>query len=145
MFTGAVAAVATTAAALLFARAEKRRAAEVLNSTSHVLWGDEAFNAKKLDIKHTVAGVATNAAAVTSWAILSELLLGRKQRTLTKTAATAAAVSATAAIVDYAVVPKRLTPGFEEKLSKKSLAGLYVVLAVALLAGGLKNESRRHV
>lgn len=138
--TGTIAAVATTVAAAVFAKAEKKGVAEVLNAPSHIAWGDEAFEAKKLDVKHTWVGIKLNALAVTMWALVSETILGRKRRTLTKTAVTAAAVTTAAYVADYKVVPKRLTPGFEEKLSKKALFGIYVVLGVALLAGGLKND-----
>jgi hypothetical protein len=141
LFVGALAGVATTVAAAFFGRAEGKGVSEVLNSTSHIAWGDEAMTAKKLDVKHTVVGVGINLAAVTGWAFINELLMGnKKKRTLTKAVATATAITAAAYVVDYHVVPKQLTPGFEEKVSGKGLAGIYLAMAVALVAGTLSRD-----
>jgi hypothetical protein len=46
----------------------------------------------------------------------------------------AAAVTAGAYITDYYLVPKRFTPGFEKRVSGKSLFAIYVALAVGLAA-----------
>jgi hypothetical protein len=42
--------------------------------------------------------------------------------------------------VDYAVVPRRLTPGWEAVLSKRAIAATYVMMALGLAAGGLINQ-----
>jgi hypothetical protein len=42
-------------------------------------------------------------------------------------------VTAGAYVVDYHLVPKRLTPGFEERLSPGALALVYAALGVSLL------------
>ena len=47
----------------------------------------------------------------------------------------ATAVSAAAAFVDYAVVPKRLTPGFEAHLPARSIALVYVAFGLGLALG----------
>jgi hypothetical protein len=44
-------------------------------------------------------------------------------------------------VVDYHVVPKRLTPGIESRLSCRSLLLVYVVLALSLGLGGLLTVS----
>jgi hypothetical protein len=49
-------------------------------------------------------------------------------------------MSAIAAIVDYGIVPKRLTPGWELSLSKKSMAGAFASLAIGLAAGALVSR-----
>jgi hypothetical protein len=46
-------------------------------------------------------------------------------------------VSVVAAVVDYGLVPKRLTPGWEEPLPIRSLAGGFAGLALGLAIGGL--------
>src|SRR5688572_20304505 len=98
--TGAIATVATTVAVCVFALVERRRPAEALNATSHIAWGDEAYRAKRLDVKHTIVGFGLNSLAVSMWAFVSEAVLGRRRRTLTKTAVTAAAVTTAAYVVD---------------------------------------------
>jgi hypothetical protein len=141
LWVGALAGVATTVGAALFGKAEGKGVAEVLNTTSHIVWGEEALDKKQLDVKHTLVGVGINLAAVTGWAFVNELLMGRKkERTLPKAIATATATTAIAYAVDYHMIPKRLTPGFEEKLSGKALTGIYVVLAAALVVGTLSRD-----
>ena len=49
---------------------------------------------------------------------------------------------ALAYVIDYKIVPKRLTPGFEYVLPRRSLATVYVVKALALAAGGLLAARR---
>jgi hypothetical protein len=56
-------------------------------------------------------------------------------------------VAAAAYVTDYHVVPKRLTPGWELRISPRSLLATYAVLALALplrgLLGGRRRRSRR--
>jgi hypothetical protein len=46
-------------------------------------------------------------------------------------------VTALAAVVDLAIVPKRLTPGFEQRLTRPSITLVYAGFAVGLALGGL--------
>jgi hypothetical protein len=46
-------------------------------------------------------------------------------------------------VTDYYLVPKRLTPGFEKRLSGKSLATVYALLAIGLAASELIARSSR--
>jgi len=52
-------------------------------------------------------------------------------------------MSAIAAVVDYGIVPKRLTPGWELSLSRKSMAGAFASLAIGLAAGALVSRQLR--
>ena len=54
----------------------------------------------------------------------------------------AAAVTAGAYLTDYYLVPKRFTPGFEKRLSGKSLFGVYIALAVGLAARDLIRSGK---
>jgi hypothetical protein len=54
----------------------------------------------------------------------------------------ASIVSALAYVTDYYVVPRRLTPGFEQRLSRKSLLGTYAVLAGSLAVSALATRRR---
>ena len=90
-------------------------------------------------------GLILNGAAVTGWAILQELMFGRRQNrtTIGKAMAEGAIVSGLAYVTDYYLVPPRFTPGFEKRLSNPSLAGIYSVLAASLGVGSwLRNCSR---
>ena len=54
--------------------------------------------------------------------------------------ASAAAASAVACFVDYKLTPQRLHPGFDVRLSKRSLALVYGAFAIGLAAGALFNH-----
>jgi hypothetical protein len=49
----------------------------------------------------------------------------------------AAATSVLACFVDYRLTPDRLTPGFEKRLSRRSLFVVYALFAAGLAAGTL--------
>jgi hypothetical protein len=46
-------------------------------------------------------------------------------------------ISAAAYVTDYHIVPKRLTPGFEMRIPRVALAGVYAALALGLSARDL--------
>lgn len=138
LLTGEIATLATTAAASLFSKAEGKTAARPINAVSHIAWGDGATRRSEPSVKYTLTGALLNAAAVTGWGLVQEVLLGRiVKKSVPRAIAAGATVSGLAYVTDYHVVPKRLTPGFEETLTKKSLTGLYAVLAVSLAVGAL--------
>ena len=142
--TGAVATAATTAAASICGRLEEGTPVAPLNAVSHILWGDEAAAHDEASAKYTLPGVMLNAAAITGWAAVHELMFAgrRRPKTLPAAIATGAAVSALAYVTDYYVVPKRFTPGFEKRLSNASLAGIYATLAVSLGIGSWLRHKR---
>jgi hypothetical protein len=138
--TAALATIATTAAGVLLSALETRKPAAGLNAVSHILWGDKAARVDRGDVKHTLAGAVLNAGAMVSWAAVNELLPRPRSAAIAVTKG--ALVSALAYLVDYHVVPARLTPGFEKRLSATALFALYAVLASALAAGD-RLASRR--
>lgn len=139
--TGAMATTGTTTAVSLFGALECGSAAAPINAVSHMLWGDEAARTEEVDAKHTLVGTGLNAAAVTGWAGMHELMMPRRGAPTVKRALLAgAATAALAYITDYHVVPKRFTPGFEKRLSPLGLLGVYSVLAVCLAAGSLTRR-----
>ncbi len=143
MTTGATATAVTTAAVAILGRMENGNAAGAINAISHMLWGEEAATTDRVDARHTLTGAGLNAAAATAWAGMHELLLPRRVRpTAMRALVAGAATSVIAYMVDYHVVPKRFTPGFEKKLSQNSLFGVYAVLALSLAAGSLARGRR---
>ncbi len=128
--SSALTTAATTAAALLLSARDTGHPAAALNATSHILWGEQAANVDNADYRHTVVGGALNAGAVAVWSTI-HALLPKPQSTFARLR-NAALVAAAAYVTDYYLVPKRLTPGFEDRLSRKSLFGMYVALAASL-------------
>ena len=132
-----IATLATTVVVSVLSKKETGSAASGLNATSHIFWGDEAAEHDETSLKHTASGAVLNASAMAGWALVQELALGSWSRKGSKGRAAVSGLltAAVAYVVDYFVVPKRFTPGFEKRLSKSSLAMTYTVLALSLAAG----------
>ena len=116
-----------------------------LNATSHIVWGDEALHVDRPTARHTLVGALLHAGSAVFWGVLFEKLLGRERRQGTVQAVVKSAVKATtaAAVVDLCLVPRRLTPGFERRLSGRSLWLVYGGLALGMSAGALLLQGSR--
>ena len=68
-------------------------------------------------------------------------LAARPPRTTAGLLRDACARSAIAAAIDYGATPKRLTPGWELVLSKRSMAATYAAMALGLAAGALVTRA----
>jgi hypothetical protein len=120
-------------------------AAAPINAVSHWWWDREALSQQKLDGRHTVVGYWTHHAASTFWGLLLAAFLSRQPHLDRNTGivAASAATSAIAYFVDFKLTPRRLTPGFEERLPTKALIVTYLVFAVGLVIGCAASRSRR--
>ena len=114
------------------------------NATSHWWYGDRAAGLASAWVGETAVGYATHHAAAIFWALLFETLRSRLSvRTLAGSAQLAAVTAVVAAIVDYRLVPKRVTPGWELVLSRRSTAAAFLALAEGLTLGGILSDRRR--
>ena len=140
--TGAIATIATTAATAICGERENSNAIAPINAVSHICWGDQAARQETPSLQYTAVGALLNAAAVTSWAAVHELVCEKiaPKRDVGTALVTGAAISALAWFTDYRIVPKRLTPGFEKRLSNPSLFAIYSTLALSLAAGRLARS-----
>lgn len=141
--TGAVATAATTVAIAASGSAENDNPLSPINAVSHIAWGERAAAQDDASLKYTLTGAVLNATAVVGWAGVYELLFGRAadRRQIGRAVAGGAAVAALAYVTDYHVVPPRLTPGFEKRLSNRSLLKVYATLALGLGLGSLLKRS----
>lgn len=143
LLTGTIAGLGVAAAASIAGKRESGSYAAPLNATSHILWGDEAGHEDEASLKYTVTGFLLNHASAIFWAAFYEKWFGGRSAdsndppSLLKPALGAAAVTAGAYITDYYLVPKRLTPGFEKRVSGKSMAMIYAALGAGFVAGDL--------
>jgi hypothetical protein len=135
LIAGTVATGATTAAALALGARQARTPWAALDATSHIAWGERATRHAELDAKHTGIGALLNAGAMFLWAGVHAVLAGGS-RSIARQAAAGVATSALAYAVDYHVVPRRLTPGFERVINRRAVGAIYGVLALSLAAGG---------
>jgi hypothetical protein len=133
MASGAVAAVCSTAVLTLACRHDGQPPATGTNATSHWIWGRAAWYSRHSDLRHTVPGYLIHHASSVWWACFFEAWnRWRRPRRRSGYAARAASIAALAAAVDYLVVPKRLTPGFEAHLRPRAIALVYAAFAAGL-------------
>lgn len=146
-----IATAATTAVSSWWGKKENGSVAAPLNATSHIFWGDKAAKHDGLDTRHTLVGAGLNAGAMYAWSGVMELVFGKWVRrahgatdAIARALLAGTSVSAVAYVTDYYVVPKRLTPGFEKRLSGTALATIYGTLALALAAGAVWGAATDH-
>jgi hypothetical protein len=135
--SGTLASVLSAAVLAWRGRSENASAAAPLNAPAHWFFGSRSLHRDGISARHTGTGLLVHHASSLFWAVLHELLRARRQRITPATAVVdAAAVTAVAAVVDLKLVPPRLTPGFEHRLSRRSLAGVYLAFAAGLAIAG---------
>ena len=135
--SGSAASVASTAALAALGEREDGSASAPTNAISHWLWGERATLVDRPTLRNTLVGYLIHHAASIFWATIYEKALAREGQTAGRVVRDAAAISALAAFVDFELTPRRLTPGFERRLSPPALVGVYAAFAVGLAAGRL--------
>ncbi|QKT03842.1 hypothetical protein HUS23_08420 [Ectothiorhodospiraceae bacterium 2226] len=141
----ALATVTTLLTVALRGRHDSGSALAPINATSHVLWGPRAAASGRVTVNHTLPGLLINAGATGFWALVMERLFGARLDARGKAAApvAAAATAALAYLTDYHLVPRRLTPGWEHRISHRSLALAFGALALGLGAGAALARAQR--
>jgi hypothetical protein len=112
-----------------------------LNAVAHCLWPD-ATSQETPSIRYTALGATIHMGSAVFWGVLFEALCDRRSRPA-RIVSAAVATALIAYVVDYHVVPKRFTPGFEKHLSKRSLAMTYVALAAGFAIAALARRASR--
>ncbi|ODT67595.1 MAG: hypothetical protein ABS69_17600 [Nitrosomonadales bacterium SCN 54-20] len=134
LVSGTVASVVSTVALSILGKAELGKFAAPVNGPSQWIWGRHAPYQDHFSLRYTLIGYAIHHAASIFWAIWYEKL--RQQLPPAESAATilapAVATTAAAYAVDFHFTPKRLTPGFEHRLSQPSLLIVYGTFALGL-------------
>lgn len=115
------------------------------NAESHGLWGEKAKQQRGLSARYTGTGYAIHHASSIFWAAFFERSLAGQRRPA-DIAKNAALTAAGAAAFDYMLMPRRLQPGFESNLSRRSTVSTFVSIAAGLAAGRLLFDAltRRH-
>ena len=141
--SGLTATATSTATLAVVALAEGKGPAQPLNATSHLIYGDTAAAYRDADIDHTIVGLGTHAAATLFWAAAFETsLVIHPARDAAALAGRAASIGLLAALVDYTITPKRLTPGWELVLSKRSMAVVYAAMSAGFMAAAAGRHRR---
>jgi len=125
-------------------RTDAGSAAAPVNAISHWLWPREALRQDDASARFTLTGLGVHFASALLWCGFYERLRARRGAATPACAVSdAVAVSAVAAVVDLACVPDRLTPGFEKRLSGRSLVLVYTAFAAGLALAGVVALRRR--
>ncbi len=140
---GTLASVASAVALLATARLQRERPEAPVNAISHWLWGDRALHRDGISLRHTLVGYVIHHLSATFWATLHQRFLHRPNRTPAAVLRDAAIASAVACAVDFQLTPHRLTPGYEHRLNRRSLAVVYAAFAVGLAAATLLENKER--
>ena len=142
--SGATSSLLSTAALALLGKGEANSSYAPTNAISHWIWGDKAARHDGPSVRYTVPGYLIHHASSMFWSVLFERFLGEvlDRRKLGPTLAAAAATSAVACFTDYNLTPRRLTPGFEKRLSRPSLAVVYASFGLGLAAGAMLCRRR---
>lgn len=137
--SGALAGVAVNLATAACGETELGHPAAPLNAVSHSLWGERAAERDGFSARYTLNGLAINEGATIFWAAVYEKLFGdaADRGRVPLALVGGGAVAGLAYVTDYYLVPKRLTPGYEKRLSSKSLLVIYAVLGAGLGLGAL--------
>jgi hypothetical protein len=142
--SGGLAGLTSLAALAVGGRRDDGAAAAPINAPSHAVFGDVALRQDRPGWRYTATGAAIHMASAFFWALLHEKLRAeRGTRGAARALSGAAATTAVAAIVDLAVVPRRLSPGFQERLRTSSLTWVYVAFGIGLAAGSWWLAQRR--
>jgi hypothetical protein len=125
-------------------RAEGQSGWRPINAISHIAWGSKAAQKNLLTARYTGMGLLLNGVACGFWAWLYRHCRRsmRSPDSFLLSVGSGVAISALAYVTDYYVVPRRLTPGFELTLSRRSFPWLYGALAVGLFTPDLMALGR---
>ena len=140
MVTAGWAAALTTVSVMTLSSLEHRGPFAPVNAISHIAFGQASVGVEAPKPKLLVTGLVLNAGAMIGWAAVAELgyaVFRLPAGVLLAACPIAILTTVLAFIVDFHVVPKRLSPGFEMILSKRSLLIVYVAMGAALVVGGL--------
>jgi hypothetical protein len=145
LVSGTVASVASTISLALLGKAELDKSAAPVNGPSQWIWGRHAPYQNRFSLRYTIVGYLIHHAASVFWAVWYERLRQRLPAAENPAAvlAPAAATAAAAYTVDFHLTPQRLTPGFEHRLSKRSLLTVYGTFALGLAATALLGRYSR--
>src|SRR5688572_21522798 len=133
--SGSLASLASALALVAGGKAEIGDRAAPINGPSQWIWGRLAPYRNGFSARYTVVGYLIHHAASLFWAVLYEKWRKKDSSAnapISTIARQAAATSAIACFVDYQLTPPRLRPGFEKRLSGRSLLGVYAAFALGL-------------
>jgi hypothetical protein len=147
VIVGTVAGLTSLVAMALRSHAENGTAWASVNAPSHWVWGDEAIAQDQPSWRYTATGFLIHQASAGFWGLVHEKVFASQgaPRPTSQLVCDAAVTSALAAWVDFRLVPHRLSPGFQHRLSLLSLTAVYLLFGTGLVAARyLLHRCSRH-
>lgn len=140
---GSIASLLSTAY-LVWAGHRRGEAAAPLNAVSHWIFGDSALRQDGAAPLFTGTGFLIHHLASIFWGVLHARAWAARPECKRPARAVAGAVvaSGVACLVDYRLTPKRLTPGFEHRLSTREMVNVYALFALGLALGSMWMRKR---
>lgn len=137
--SGSVASLLSAAALALAGRRQNGTAAAPVNAISHWVWDRPALREDRTTARHTLAGYLIHHAASVWWGAWHAKAWGTRPAAKRPgpALAGAAAAAAVACFVDLRMTPRRLTPGFEHRLSPAAMLAVYGCFALGLALGSM--------
>ncbi|WP_332675236.1 hypothetical protein [Aromatoleum sp.] len=121
-----------------------RSAFAPVNAVSHWIWARRALRQADGSLRYTLPGYAIHHAASVFWALFyEEGVAWLRPVRVAQHVGAGAAVAAIACFVDLRMTPERLTPGFERRLSNRSLAWVYLAFGAGLALPAVLKATRR--
>jgi hypothetical protein len=114
---------------------------QVVNSSTHAIDGRRAAEDRSASLLRTGSGMAINTGAALFWGGIGACALSflRPHDTRGRLLA-GASVAALAGLVDYGLVPRRLTPGWERVLPPADVALALAGMGAGIAAGAMLEE-----
>lgn len=134
LVSGTAASLLSTAVLALAGKRGNNAPAGPINGPSQWLFGRQAAYRTSASLRHTLTGFLIHHSMAVGWALLHERVFGRRKSTQTPALRlrNAAVTVAVANFVDYKLTPRRLQPGFDAQISRKSLLAVYAAFAMGL-------------
>jgi hypothetical protein len=144
LWIGLIAAAATAGALVGFGWV-RGTPVQPLNTLAHIVLGSRAFQVRSVDPAVTTAGIAVHVLSLVAWGMLFSLAIARARGV--RLWAIALLFAALVAVVDFIVVPDRLSPGFDTMLTRGELIVLYGIMAIAMASAVvvLRERSDRRI
>jgi hypothetical protein len=141
---GGIAGVLSASLLALRGQAELKRPLAPLNAPSQWLWGNRALQQNGKSWRYTGTGLLIHQASAVMWGVIYERFIARPRAKPSQELRDALVATAAAATVDFVLTPRRFTPGFEKRLSTRSLLLVYGGFAVGIAIGS-PLVRRQHV
>lgn len=136
--TGLFLAAATNATIMLASDEENGSPWAAVNAIAHIVDGDDKEQPREFSSRESLLGIGINGTAMAAWGVLYE---GALLVTNTKSSPlTAVLAAASAYVIDYKIVPKRFTPGIENRLSAPALGLSYAAMVLMFALSPLWNK-----